>query len=109
MEQQSVFELIRSLQGEINARLRAVPLDELGRQERGLISDINQSIVELKNDMRDYIAAETDDETKDAVKVATERLTALQELLLEAGNKGIFGPADIAIVSALAEQIAAKL
>ena len=109
MEERTVFELLHSLQGEINTRLRAVLLDTLSRQERELLVGLQQAVVDVKADMRDYIAAETDDETRQAVAAVRERLEALQQQLLEAGNKGIFGAADVAIISAFTEQIMAKM
>jgi hypothetical protein len=108
VEQRSAADLFKSLQAEINARLRAIAIDSYGREGRALMPALKQQLVTIRAAMRDNNAAETAAERQLAAATIKTHLEELEKQLLTASTYGMFGPADIAMTTALARQLMAE-
>ncbi len=103
MENTSPFLAMQRMDTTLRPLLRDLDLDELDSEQRKAVKDIRRLMIDAKLDVRDYELSETrQEQLKNAVK-AKNRLFKLQADILLAGN--VFGPADVAQLSAQLEQI----
>jgi hypothetical protein len=107
--EQSPFELAKTLQGMVQSRLSGIDIDSLPPHERELLRQIKRQLTDIRLDIRDYGLSETRAEQKHRSKAAITRLGELQHQLLQASEYNIFGAADVAIISALIQQLMTEL
>ena len=88
---------------QIRAVLRAADIDLLSIEESRAVLAIQRLAVDARLDIRDYELSETREEQLKCAAAAKRRLAKLQAAILAAGP--VFGPADIAQLSAQLEQI----
>lgn len=106
---QSPFQLAKDIQGLVQLRLNSQDVDSLPTVERDLLRSIKRRLADIRLDIRDYGTAETVAEQRQKGKAGLKSLDALQRELLEASGYGVFGAADVAIVSAHIQQLMAEL
>ena len=105
----SPLKLMQGLNTQFSAILSPIDMHSLPRETRELVLPIRQQIIDARLDIRDYELAETRTEQLRLRGSAVERLTGLQERVLTASSHGIFGPADVAQISAHIQQIISLL
>ncbi|HSX32134.1 MAG TPA: hypothetical protein VLF43_02640 [Candidatus Saccharimonadales bacterium] len=106
---QSPFELAKAIQGLVQSNLTSLDVDALPTPERDLLRAIKRQLGDIRLDIRDYGMAETKLEQIAYGIAVTKQLQLLQKRLLQASEYGVFGAADMAIISAHIEQLMAEL
>lgn len=107
MENQSPFLAMQEVERQIKNLLRIVDVDLLELTEKQALGGLRRLTADARLDIRDYELSETRAEQLKCAAAARKRLEKLQATLLATGV--IFGPADVAQLSALIEQIAGGL
>ncbi|HVS58360.1 MAG TPA: hypothetical protein VHD60_01325 [Candidatus Saccharimonadales bacterium] len=105
MEQQSPFLLIKQLEAQLNGALSAFDLFSLPAGQRKTITTLRRELTDARLDVRDYELSETRDEQLKNAKVAKKRLDQVRRHILAASEFNVFGPVDVAQLTAQAEQI----
>jgi hypothetical protein len=103
MDNTSPFVAMQRVETQLKVVLRAVDPDALQPEERKAVSNLRRLMVDTRLDIRDYELSETRVEQLKNADVAKKRLAKLQANILLAGI--VFGPADVAQLSAQCEQI----
>ena len=105
MEDKSPFLLMKSLETELNVRLRTIDVAALGKPQQKLVDMLRRDIVDARLDIRDYELSETRDEQLGKAKDAKQRLEQMRKGILAASEDDIFGSVEVAQLSAELEQI----
>lgn len=100
---ESPFVAMQRVEGQIKALLRQADPDLLDADEKKAMSKLRRLSTDARLDIRDYELSETREEQLKCAAVAQKRLGKLAQNILAAGP--VFGPADVAQLSALVEQI----
>jgi exonuclease I len=87
----------------IMQRLRSVSSDDLSQVKKRALEQIRLACNEVKLDVRDYEYAETLAEQKKWARIGRHNLKALEQNILLLDD--VFGPADVAELSAVIEQV----
>lgn len=103
MENQSPFLAMQQVEGQLKGLLRTVDPELLEADEKKAVATIRRLLIDTRLDIRDYELSETRDEQLKNMHEAKRRVAKLQAGILAAGP--VFGPADVAQLSALLEQI----
>ena len=103
MEQSSPFLAMQRVETQLKVMLRSVDADGLTADEKKAVQSIRRLAVDTRLDIRDYELSETRLEQVQCAVAAKNRLAKLQACILVAGP--VFGPADVAQLSAQLEQI----
>lgn len=104
---QSLAAIAQQLDRRIKGIVRTIDPETLGRDDRELIQKLKLACNEVKLDVRDYEYAQTRDEQLQWVKITHHNLRAQETILLMLGD--IFGPADIAELSAQIQLLQSKI
>ena len=107
MENTSPFLAMQQGEGQIKALLRRVDTDALDTAERKAVVGLRRLVIDTRLDIRDYELSETRDEQLKCAVAAKKQLTQLEKAILVAGP--VFGPADVAQISAQLEQIGDRI
>lgn len=106
---QSPSAAIKDIEGQIRRVLRTVDESALAKKPRAFISDLRQVIVDAKIYATDYELSEMREEQLDNAKQAKRYLEKARADILGASEHGIFGPVDVAHLSAQIEHINSQL
>lgn len=87
--------------------LRSMDMDSLDLNEKKVVANIRRLMVDARLDVRDYELSETRQEQLKKAAAGKRRLTKLQGNILAASM--VFGPADVAQISAQLGQIESHL
>ena len=87
--------------------LRGMDADALGPDEKKAVANIRRLMVDARLDVRDYELSETREEQLKKAAAGKKRLAKLQANILAASL--VFGPADVAQLSAQLAQIESNL
>jgi hypothetical protein len=82
-------------------------MDEMTKEQRKIVVAIRRLAIDARLDIRDYELSETRQEQVENAVKAKNVVFKLQAAILAAGD--VFGPADVAHISASLEQISGKL
>jgi hypothetical protein len=107
MENTSPFLAMQRTEAQLKSLLRTVDTDLLTIEERKAFASVRRLATDARLDVRDYELSETREEQLKCAVAAKKRLEQLQKAVLGAGS--VFGPADVAQVSAQLEQIQARV
>jgi hypothetical protein len=107
MQNTSPYVAMQRLDMHLRPMLRDIDQELLEPDARKAVKSIRSLMVDAKLDIRDYELSETRDEQLKNAVVAKQRVEKLQANILLAGN--VFGPADVAQLSAQLEQISQNL
>lgn len=91
----------------LKALLRRVDTDLLEADEKKAVHGLRQLIVDTRLDIRDYELSETREEQIKKMHAAKRRIGKLEANIVAASV--VFGPADVAQLSAQLEQIQGRL
>lgn len=100
---ESPFLAMQRVEGQIKALLRQADPDLLDADEKKAFAKIRRLAVDTRLDIRDYELSETRPEQLKCAAAAKKRLTQLEKAMLAVGP--VFGPADIAQLSAQLAQL----
>lgn len=98
---------IQQVDRQLKGLLRQYPVESLTVEERRYVKQLKQLINEARLDVRDYDFAQTRVEQDAHGKNALQRIRKLVETILNLSS--VFGPADIAQLTAQLEQIGEDL
>lgn len=107
MENQSPFLAMQQAETQIKRLLRGVDADLLSPDEKKALASVRRLAVDARLDIRDYELSETRAEQLKCAAAGKRRLGKLQAAILAVGQ--VFGPADVAHVTAALEQITENL
>ena len=107
MENTSPFLAMQRAEQQIKAVLRGADVEITELAMKKTLGNIKRLAVDARLDIRDYELSETREEQIAKMVEAKKRLSKLQANILAAGP--VFGPADVAHITAALEQIAENL
>lgn len=107
MENTSPFLAMQRTEGQIKSLLRGIDRDLLEPAEKKAVAGLQRQAIDARLDIRDYELSETREEQLKCALAAKKRLAKLQAAILAVGP--MFGPTDVAQLSAELEQINAWL
>ena len=100
---ESPFLAMQRTEGQIKALLRGIDRDMLEPPAKKAVAGLQRQAIDARLDIRDYELSETREEQLKCAAAAKKRLAKLQASILAVGP--VFGPADVAQLSAQLEQI----
>jgi hypothetical protein len=107
MENTSPFLAMQNVERLLKDLLRSIDTELLDVAEKKAVANVRRLMVDARLDIRDYELSETREEQLKCATAAKKRLAKLQMNILAAGP--VFGPADVAQLGALLEQIEGRL
>jgi hypothetical protein len=107
MENTSPFLAMQQVERQLKGLLRGVDAESLEPAEKKALSNLRRLSVDARLDIRDYELSETRDEQVKKMQAARKRLAKLQASVLSVGF--VFGPADVAQLTAQLEHIQSRL
>ncbi|HSX08005.1 MAG TPA: hypothetical protein VLG11_03880 [Candidatus Saccharimonadales bacterium] len=107
--ERSPFKLMQALSGQLNAVFSPIDVHSLPAAAQKVVLPIRQQVIDARLDIRDYEYAQTRAEQLNMAHEAKTRLEGLNKNILAASQHGIFGPADVAQISATIQQIISLL
>jgi hypothetical protein len=105
----SQFQRAKDLQTQVRKLLSPLDVDSLPPEVRDTVRSIQRQVADVRLDVRDYGMAETAAEQRRLAHAARERLSELEATIIKASTFNIFGAADVAMASALAQQLMSDL
>jgi ribosomal protein L9 len=93
----------------VNMILRKTDWDEVGEKARKAVAELRQNLADAKVYAQDYELSEMRDEQLDNAKKAKEWLEQARQQILRASEFNVFGPIDVAHLTAQIEQVKADL
>ena len=103
MENTSPFVAMQRLETQLKTLIRQLDMDTLEPKERQAIIKVRRLGADARLDIRDYELSETREEQLTNAADARKRLKGIEDNLQNAGF--VFGPADMAQISAQLAQI----
>lgn len=107
--QTSPFSLAKAIEGAIGRLLSPIDVFELANKERSIVEHLRRDIVDARLEVRDYELAETRQFQLANAKKAKRYLAQVNKHILAASEVNLFGPADVAQLSAQIEQLSNNL
>jgi hypothetical protein len=101
----SLHDQAKALESQIGTILSFYDVSELPMQQKDLVTNLKHQLVDIRLDARDYEYAQTRAEQLQHAKEGKQRLRQLQQSLLKASEYNMFGPVDVAHISAGIEQL----
>lgn len=98
---------MQRVEQQLKALLRGIDVESLNVNEKKAVMGLRRQAVDARLDIRDYELSETREEQLQCAVAAKKRIEALQKNILAVGL--VFGPADVAQLSAQLEQIESRL
>jgi len=109
MSNVSPYILIKSLEGAITSALSGVDVYSLDARVARIVTALQKQIIETRLNVRDYELSETREEQLKYAKNSKRQLEAVRKDILMASEYNIFGPVDVAHLTAQLELVAEKL
>lgn len=100
---------VKRLEGEIRQILRRHEIDKLDFKARKNLAELQQDLVDARIYTQAYELSETADEQHATARAAKSWLAKAEKCILAASQYDIFGPVDVAHLSAQIELIIDKL
>lgn len=104
MNRTSPFLLVKQLEGDILRLLSGVDVVDFSNAEQQELMLLRNNLVDARLEIQDYELAETRDFQIENAKTAKEYLTVVQSAITK-NSANIFGPVDVAHLTAYIEQI----
>lgn len=109
MDQQSPFLLVKQMETQLNGVLSAFDVFSLPTTQRKTITTLRRELTDVRLDVRDYELSETRDEQLKNAGAAKKRLDQVRRHILAASEFNVFGPVDVALLTAQIEQISVNV
>lgn len=105
MEGASPFALAKDISARIASFVSGVDADSLPREQREAVMALKNQATDLRLEIRDYGMAETRSQQEQSAGAVAERLELLQATILKVSEYNLLGAADVAQLSAQAQQL----
>lgn len=105
----SLPKTLKNIDRQVYSILRTVDVLGLDRAPRELLTKFQLRMDEAQRYAKDYDAAEFWNEKEDAASALSERVEQLNQYLLDLSSYDLFGPTDVAQMSAQFDAIRSKL
>jgi hypothetical protein len=109
MQEESLPKMARKLEKYIMTLPKAKQFNTLSSEPRKAMMSLSDSAYNARIAIERYFHADDSQEQAQFLQVAIEQTTLAGEQILHASNFDLLGPADVAHLSALAEQIKERL
>lgn len=109
LEEQSPFLAIKSLELQLIGILSAIDIYAVSASEQKTVALLKRELTDARLDVRDYELSETRVEQLGKAQEARQRLNHVRRLILSASEFDIFGPVDVAQLTAQVELIDSRL
>lgn len=103
----SPFLAMRRIEEQMKSVLRTVDVDFLGVHDKKIVNGLRRLLIDARLDVRDYELSETRDEQIKKAFLGKKRLIKLNKAIIDLYN--VFGPADVAHLSAQVEYVSSRL
>lgn len=103
----SLIEAVQQIDRQIKGMFLRVDTDSLGMAEKTYVKQIKLVCNEIRLDIRDYEYAENRLDQQKWAKVARRNSNVLEKLIIELD--AVFGPSDVAALSAQLDQVRSAL
>lgn len=104
MENISVSNMVKQIDGQVSRILRQVNLDKAEEKDRKAVIELRQHLADAKLYAQDYELSEMRQEQLDNAKKAKKWLEKARQAILQASEFNVFGPIDVAHLSAQIDQ-----
>jgi activator of HSP90 ATPase len=101
--------LVKQIDLQVNMILRKTDWDEVGEKARKAVAELRQNLADAKIYAQDYELSEMRDEQLDNANKAKKWLEQARQQILRASEFDVFGPIDVAHLTAQIEQVKADL
>jgi peptide subunit release factor RF-3 len=109
MANESPSAVIKQVDNSITMLLRKINPDQIGEKSRDAIAKLKQALIDSRIYSRDYELSETRDEQVANAKKANKYIEQARQSILRASEFDVFGPIDVAHLSAQLDQAKADL
>jgi hypothetical protein len=99
----------KQIEQEVNIALRKFDLSRLGTKERDDLLDLKRDLANARLYVNSYELSETRQEQESNAKFSRQWLAKANKKILAASEYNIFGPADVAHLSAQIDQLKSEL
>jgi hypothetical protein len=101
--------LVKQVDGQVSRILRQADLDKAEEKGRKAVAELRQNLADAKVYAQDYELSEMREEQMDNAKKAKKWLEKARQQILRASEFNVFGPIDVAHLSAQIDQAKADL
>jgi len=101
--------LVKQIDTQVSMILRKTVWEEVGEKPRKAVLELRQNLADARIYAQDYELSEMRDEQLDNAKKAKKWLERAQQQMLRASEFNVFGPIDVAHLSAQLDQVKADL
>jgi hypothetical protein len=101
--------LVKQIDGQVNRILRQTDLAEVDEPGRKAVIELRQNLTDARVYAQDYELSEVREEQLDNAKKAKKWLEKARQQILRASEFDVFGPIDVAHLSAQIDQTKADL
>lgn len=105
MSSTSPYILTKELETQLSGLLSSFDIYAMEQLPRKLVTDLRRQLTDARLDVRDYELSETRAEQLKCARTARKRLDQVRKDILLASEQDIFGPVDVAQLTAQLEQI----
>jgi len=105
----SLTDRIKNVEAHVTTILSFQDIDNLPLAVRSLLTDLKHQVIDARLTVRDYEYADTRATQLAHVREGRELLDGLRQHIIKASEYNIFGPADVAQLSAQLDDIKTKL
>lgn len=105
----SPSQMVKQLDAQVNRAVRNIDIRKLSLKERNILADLAQNLTDAKIYSTDYELSETREEQLKNAKTAKKWLDQARKNILVASEFNVFGPVDVAHLSAQIDQTASWL
>ena len=99
----------KQIEGQVNRTLRQQDWSEVTEKGRQAVLELQQSLADAKTYTQDYELSEMRDEQLENAKKAKKYLRHARQQILRASEFNVFGPIDVAHLSAQIDQLIGEL
>lgn len=104
----SPFLLVKQLQGDVLRLLSAIDITTLDTKEQQVVEDLRNNLIDMRLEIQNYELAETREHQLKNAKAAKKQLQTIEKLIMS-NPVGVFGPVDVAHLTAYIGQITDRL
>ena len=101
--------LVKQVDTQVNSILRKTNWDAVNDKARKAVAELRQNLTDAKVYAQDYELSEMRDEQLDNARQAKKYLDQARQQILRASEFDMFGPVDVAHLTAQIEQVKADL
>jgi hypothetical protein len=105
----SLLDEAKALAGQVGNIMSGYDITDLPQRERELATNLKNQLIDIRLDVQAYEYAQTRAEQVAAAREAKKRLAQLEKTIIKASEYNLFGAADVAQLSARAEQLISRL